>query len=388
MGNYNFDLEINRYNTNSLKYDIKRGRPDNILPFWVADYDFKCPDFLIDKLIEKSKHGIFGYSEPLDSYFVSLKNWYKRRYDIDIDTSKIKLTNGVVFSICQLIKSVTNELDSIIINEPVYYPFKSSIIANNRKAISSDLIKINDKYYFDYNDFEKKIIDNNVKAYILCNPHNPVGRAWTEDELIKIFDICNKHNVFIISDEIHADFVYENNKFNSAHKFLKKNFAICSALTKTFNIPGLQIAHTYISDDLIYKRFEKELDKVGYSQLSIFGLVASEELFNNGDEYLEELKKYLWNNILFVKEYIETKFKKLKLIVPDATYLLWLDFSNYGYTDKELKDIITYKCNLWLDDGLIFGKSGSKHQRINIACPKRKLKEALDNLYNVFELAL
>ena len=383
MGNYNFDLEVNRYNTNSLKYDIKRGRPDGIFPLWVADTDFKSPDFLINALIAKANHGIFGYSEPLDSYFVALKGWYKRQYGVSIDTSKVKLTNGVVFSICQLIRSVTKENDSIIINEPVYYPFKSSILANNRKVVINELLNIDNKYYIDFNDFEQKIIDNNVKAYILCNPHNPVGRAWSEEELIKLFDICKKHNVYVISDEIHGDFVF-NGSFNTAYKYLKNNFSICSALTKTFNIPGLQIAHTYISDEEVLEKFNHELDVVGYSQLSIFGLVASETLFNEGDEYLKELKDYLWNNILFIKKYLEEKLPKLKLIVPEATYLVWIDFREYGLSVKELRNKIINECNLWLDDGIIFGKSGSGFQRINIALPRKRLEIALDNLYNVF----
>ena len=384
MGNYNFDLEVNRYNTNSLKYDIKRGRPDGIFPLWVADTDFKSPDFLIQALIDKANHGIFGYSEPLDSYFKALKGWYQRHYNVSIDTSKIRLTNGVVFSICQLIRSVTNENDAIIINEPVYYPFKASILANNRKVIINELVNKDNKYYIDYNDFEKKIIDNNVKAYILCNPHNPVGRAWTEEELLKLIEICKKHNVFIISDEIHGDFVY-NGSFNTILKYLDNGFAICSALSKTFNIPGLQISHTYIADKEIYNKFLHELDVVGYSQLSIFGLVASEVLFNQGDEYLKELKEYLWNNIQFVKEYLEKKLPKVKLIIPEATYLLWLDFKEYGYSDAELRNIITNKANLWLDDGIIFGKSGSGFQRINIALPRKRLEIALDNLYNAFK---
>ncbi len=384
MAMYDFDLEINRYNTNSLKYDIKRGRPDNIFPLWVADMDFKSPDFLIDELISKANHGIFGYSEPLDDYFIALKGYYKRQYDIDIDTSKIKLTNGVVFSICQLIRSITKENDSIIINEPVYYPFKSSILANNRKVVINNLVNKNNKYYFDYLDFEQKIIENNVKAYILCNPHNPVGRAWDEDELIKIINICKKHNVFIISDEIHADFVY-NKKFNSILKYLDNNFAVCSALTKTFNIPGLQIAHTYIADENIMDKFLHELDCVGYSQLSIFGLVASQVLFEKGDEYLYELKKYLWDNILFTKEFLEKKLPKLKLIIPEATYLLWIDFNEYNISDKELKNIIINKCNLWLDDGIIFGLSGKGFQRINIALPRKKLEQALNQLYDGFK---
>lgn len=384
MGKYNFDLEINRYNTNSLKYDIKRGRPDGIFPLWVADTDFKSPDFLIEELIKKVNHGIYGYSEPLDSYFKALEGWYLRQYDVKIDTSKIKLTNGVVFSICQLIRSVTKENDAILINEPVYYPFKSSIVANDRIPISSDLVNIDNRYYFDFDDFEKKIILNHVKAYILCNPHNPVGRAWSEEELLRIIDICKRHNVFIISDEIHGDFVY-NAKFNTVLKYLDKNFAVVSALSKTFNIPGLQIAHTYIADSDIYKKFLNELDRVGYSQLSIFGLVASEVLFKEGDEYLSELKDYLWKNILFVKEYLEEKLPKLKLIIPEATYLVWIDFREYGYSVKELRNIIINKCNLWLDDGIIFGNSGSGFQRINIALPKHRLKIALDSLYEVFK---
>lgn len=384
MGKYNFDLEINRYNTNSLKYDIKRGRPDGIFPLWVADTDFKSPDFLIEELIKKANHGIYGYSEPLDSYFKALEGWYLRQYDVKIDTSKIKLTNGVVFSICQLIRSVTKENDAILINEPVYYPFKSSIVANDRIPISSDLVNIDNRYYFDFDDFEEKIILNHVKAYILCNPHNPVGRAWSEEELLRIIDICKRHNVFIISDEIHGDFVY-NAKFNTVLKYLDKNFAVVSALSKTFNIPGLQISHTYIADSDIYKKFLNELDRVGYSQLSIFGLVASEVLFKEGDEYLRELKDYLWKNILFVKEYIEEKLPKLKLIIPEATYLVWIDFREYGYSVKELRNIIINKCNLWLDDGIIFGNSGSGFQRINIALPKHRLKIALDSLYEVFK---
>lgn len=384
MGKYNFDLEINRYNTNSLKYDIKRGRPDGIFPLWVADTDFKSPDFLIEELIKKANHGIYGYSEPLDSYFKALEGWYLRRYDVKIETSKIKLTNGVVFSICQLIRSVTKENDAILINEPVYYPFKSSIVANDRIPISSDLVNIDNRYYFDFDDFEEKIILNHVKAYILCNPHNPVGRAWSEEELLRIIDICKRHNVFIISDEIHGDFVY-NAKFNTVLKYLDKNFAVVSALSKTFNIPGLQISHTYIADSDIYKKFLNELDRVGYSQLSFFGLVASEVLFKEGDEYLRELKDYLWKNILFVKEYLEEKLPKLKLIIPEATYLVWIDFREYGYSVKELRNIIINKCNLWLDDGIIFGNSGSGFQRINIALPKHRLKIALDSLYEVFK---
>ena len=315
MGKYNFDEEINRYNTNSLKFDILRGRPKGIIPLWVADYDFRAPEFLLNALKKRVDHGIFGYSEPTDSYFVALHNWYKRRYDVDIDTKKVILTCGVVFSICQLIRSVTKENDYIIINEPVYYPFKASIISNDRLCISSDLVRIDDKYYFDFVDFESKIKEYNVKAYILCNPHNPVGRCWKKEELEKIFSICKKYNVFVISDEIHADIVYNDNKFTSTLKLLDKNFAVTSSLSKPFNIPGLQAAHTYISDSNVYEKFLKEERIIQFKIIyNILEYIYQDDLMLITDRHAEilhdaicsekpNIKIHLPNNVEAIKAY-------------------------------------------------------------------------------------
>lgn len=384
MSKYNFDEIINRKNTNSLKWDFakERGKKEGVLPFWVADMDFRLTNEILNPLIDKIKEGIFGYSDPKDDYYEALISWYLKHYKINIRKENIIINSSVVSSICSLIRITSKENDAIIINEPVYYPFKLSILANKRKAISSDLIIEEEKYKIDFVDFENKIKKNNIKAYILCNPHNPVGRVWDKDELEKIVSICKKYNVFIISDEIHADFCYEK-EFISIANF-DTNYAIVSALTKTFNIPGFKIAHTIIPNEIINNNFKNDLDKIGYSQQSIMGLVASKTAMLYGEEWLSELKDYLWNNILYVDNYLKTYLPKIKLIKPEGTYLIWLDFNEFNLTHKRLSNLIE-KANLWLDDGIIFGRSGKGYQRINIATPKVNIDLMLKSLYEVFK---
>ncbi|MBR4496919.1 MAG: PatB family C-S lyase [Acholeplasmatales bacterium] len=384
MSKYNFDEIINRKNTNSLKWDFakERGKKEGILPFWVADMDFRLTNEILNPLIDKIKEGIFGYSDPKDDYYEALISWYLKHYKINIRKENIIINSSVVSSICSLIRIASKENDAILINEPVYYPFKLSILANKRKAISSDLIIEEGKYKIDFVDFENKIKNNNIKAYILCNPHNPVGRVWDKDELEKIVSICKKYNVFIISDEIHADFCYEK-EFISIANF-DTNYAIVSALTKTFNIPGFKIAHAIIPNEIIYDNFKNDLDKIGYSQQSIMGLVASKTAMLYGEEWLSELKDYLWNNILYVDNYLKTYLPKIKLIKPEGTYLIRLDFNEFNLTHKRLSDLIE-KANLWLDDGIIFGRSGKGYQRINIATPKVNIDLMLKSLYEVFK---
>ena len=387
MGKYNFDTVIDRHNTNSLKWDYakRRNKPTDALPLWVADMDFKCPKEVTDALVKKANHAIFGYSEPLDSYYEVLENWFTKHYNWTPTRNKFILVPGVVFGICAVINALTKEGDSIIINQPVYYPFSESIRDNKRKLVVSNLVRDNDKYKIDYEDFEKKIIDNNVKLYILCNPHNPVGRVWTYDELKKISDICLKHNVFVISDEIHADFVYKGYKFTSYATLgsdALNNAVICTAPSKTFNLAGLHNGNIYIENDSIRRRVRFEINKIGYSQSNIMGIVACEASYKYGEAWLKELLEYLEKNIEFVREYLEIKIPKIKLIEPEGTYLIWLDCKELGLDDEKLNDLILNKAKLWLDEGNIFGEVGKFYERINIACPKATLKEALDRLYN------
>lgn len=386
MMSYNFDEIIDRRNTNSLKWDfaVQRGKNKDIRPFWVADMDFKIPTEITDAIKKRVDHGIFGYSEPLDDYYDSLRDWYLRRYSYNLDTKRIIVTPGVVFSICTLIKSITKEGDNILITEPVYYPFRSSIEDNNRNVIVNEFEYANGKYEFNFIDFENKIKNNNVKLYLLCNPHNPVGRCFTKDELIRISEICKKYDVYVITDEIHADFVYSPNKFTSFASVATCRYALVSAPTKTFNIPGLQVSHAYLPEARDYKLFKKELDKVGYSQISLLGVIAAQSAYKYGEPWLNELLAYIKSNIDYVDSYLKEKLPKIKLVYPEATYLLWLDFSGLGIDYKEINERIINKCNLWLDEGIIFGEASKDFQRINVATPKSYLKIALDALYEEF----
>ncbi|MCR5461501.1 MAG: pyridoxal phosphate-dependent aminotransferase [bacterium] len=386
MGKYNFDEQINRYNTSSLKWDfnLERGKQKDILPFWVADMDFKLPNEILNPLSKKLNEGIFGYSECSSNYYNAVSNWFNTHYGINVSKENIIVTPSVIFSICTLIRILTKENDSILISEPVYYPFKESITINNRKTIISNLVIENDKYVIDYKEFEKKIIDNNVKLYILCNPHNPVGRVWDKLELGKIIDICKRNDVFIISDEIHADFIY-NKEFFSIGLFDYDKKVIVSAPTKTFNIPGLKISNTIIYDKTLYKKYKIELDKIGYSQQSFFGLYATIYAYSYGEEWLKELKEYIYNNIIYIEKYLKDKLPKIKLIKPEGTYLIWLDFKKYNLTDKKIDDLIINKAKLWFDSGLIFGESGSNYQRINVATSRILIDKMLDSLYKTFK---
>lgn len=380
MAKFNFDEIINRKNTYSLKWDFnkERNHDEDELSMWVADMDFKLPDDVINPLISKVNEGIFGYSDVKDDLLESISNWYLKSYNTKVDKLSIIINPSVVFSICSLIRILTKENDYIIINEPVYYPFKESIILNNRKAISSDLIIEDNKYVIDFEDFENKIKKYNVKLYILCSPHNPVGRVWDKEELLRIIDICNKNNVKIISDEIHADFCY-NKKFTSILA-LDDNAIVVNAPTKSFNIPAFKISYAIINDKNIYNEYKKELDRVGYSQQSIMGIIATIAAYNNGRLWLEEVKKYIWNNILYIKSFIVEKLPKIKFIVPEGTYLIWLDFREYKLKNNELRDLMK-KAKLWLDDGFIFGRAGEGFERINVATNRSNIDKMLNSLY-------
>ena len=382
---YNFDEVHSRKNTNSLKYDfaVERGRPEDILPLWVADMDFKVPDEVIQAIKDKADHGIFGYSEPKCDYFKAICDWSKKRNGFEPNPEKYVITCGVVFAICSLLRVLSKKGDAVIICQPVYYPFEGSILANERKLIVSEL-KNNEGYYsIDFEDFERKIVENEVKVFILCNPHNPVGRVWKREELERLGDICLKHNVFIIADEIHSDFVFGENKhitFPSINKSFANNCAVCTSPSKSFNLAGLQTSNIYIENDIVRGQLIKELDKQGYSQANIFGIVACQAAYEHGEQWFEELKVYLAGNIQFVKEYVAANLPKVGFCVPEGTYLVWLDLRKYGYSDRQLKDLIQNKAKLWLDDGYIFGKGGSGFERINVACPRSVLKKALDAL--------
>lgn len=370
-----FNQVVDRKNTNSLKYDfaVERGKSADILPLWVADMDFPTVPAVSDVLVQASQHGIFGYSEVKDDYFEVLKNWFSSHYKWNIERRWLVKTPGVVYALCMAIRAFTKVGDAVLIQRPVYYPFSESIKSNERKLINNPLVYEDGKYLMDYEEFEKQIIENDVKLFVLCNPHNPVGRVWTKDELIRLGDICVKHNVLVLSDEIHADFIYPGREHlvfaNLKPEYLDRTIT-CTAPSKTFNLAGLQVSNILIGNPKLKAAFKNEIVKSGYSQLNTMGLLACKAAYQHGEEWLNDLKEYLLENLNYVKEYLKTNLPQLKLVEPEGTYLAWIDFSEMNLDEEELEELIVKKANLWLDSGTMFGPEGKGFQRINIADPQ------------------
>ena len=376
----NFDEDINRYNTNSLKYDFKSDKhmPDDVYPMWVADMDFKCCEDILNDMHKKIDHGVFGYSKNDATYFNSVKNWYKQNHNVELKQDWLITTPGVVFALATAVKTLTNENDYVLINNPVYYPFSEVVQDNKRKIVSSDLVLKNGHYELDFEDLENKIKQFNVKVYLLCSPHNPVGRVWTKEELNKIIEICKKHNVFIVCDEIHSDFVWRGkHTCILSCDAIQNQVILCTAPTKTFNLAGLQVSNIFIPNEKVRKKFQLELWNTGYSLINIMGLVACRSAYENGQKWLNELRKYLLDNINFVDSFLKEKLPKVKLIYPEGTYLLWLDFNGLNLSDEKIEELMVKKAKLWLDNGKMFGNSGKGFQRLNVALPRKKLKIAL-----------
>ncbi len=377
-----FDEIVERRGTNSLKYDFaaERGKPNDVLPFWVADMDFRvCPP-VIQALTKSAEHGIFGYSECKEGYFEALQNWYSKYFSWDIQSEWLVKTPGVVFAICSAIRALTKEGDAVLIQQPVYYPFSESILSNKRKLVNCPLIYADGKYSINFQDLEEKIVRNKVKLFLLCSPHNPVGRVWTKEELTRVGDICVRHSVLVVSDEIHADFTYPGYR-HSVFASLKQEYGertiTCTAPSKTFNLAGLQISNILIPNRGIRNQFQQELVRTGYSQLNTAGLVACQAAYEGGRPWLEELKRYLTGNLDFVRSFLNERLPEVRLVEPQGTYLLWLDFRSLGLSADRLEDLVTNQSKLWLDRGELFGEEGAGFERINIACPRASLEAAL-----------
>lgn len=385
-----FDEIIDRRNTSCLKYDFaaERGYPQDILPFWVADMDFRAPQPILDELSRRVQHGIFGYTDPKESYKTVLLDWFHAHHNWKPSTDSLVVTPGVVFALCTAIRAFTQPGDGVLIQQPVYYPFTESILDNGRQLINSPLVEKDGHYTIDFTDFEAKILAGKVKLFLLCSPHNPVGRVWTREELLQISDICQRHNVRIVADEIHHEFIrkgYHHTVLASLSPEIAQNVITCTSPSKAFNLAGLQISNIFIENETLRQKFKRELAASGYSQPNCLGLFAAQAAYEHGQEWLCQLRDYLESNYQKTKEFLKKELPKVRLIEPEGTYLLWLDFSAYGLTDRQLDDRIIHQANLWLDSGQIFGASGSGFQRINIACPWPVLKNGLEHLAKAFQ---
>lgn len=378
---YDFDMVIDREGNYSAKYnelELKFGSSD-VLPMWVADMDFMSPQPVINAIRSRAEQGIYGYTSRPESYFEAMMNWYKKRYDWQIQQEEIIHSPGVVTTLSIIMREFTQPGDKIIIQPPVYYPFFDVIKENEREIIYNPLKRAGENYVMDYEDLERKI-DHQVKYLILCNPHNPVGRVWTKEELIKLGEICLKNNVKVISDEIHGDLVYGDNQytpFASISEEFRKNSIICLSATKTFNIAGLQVSFAIFPDKTEYDQFARLLGIFDIKRNNCFSLVAVEAAYREGEEWLHQLLEYLEKNIDFVIHYCKEHIPQVKPNRPEGTYLVWLDCRELGLNNEQLNAFMTGKAKVALDGGDWFGAEGSGCMRMNIACPRDILAEGL-----------
>ena len=381
----NFNIVVNRKNTNCLKYDfaVRRGRPENVLPLWVADMDFKVAPEITQAIEKRVAHGIFGYSEVKEEYFEAVAAWMEQKLGWHVEEDWLVKTPGVVFALAMAVQAFTEPGDAVIIQQPVYYPFSEVIADNGRRIVDNTLeLKEDGKYHINFEDFEQKVKENHVKLFLLCSPHNPVGRVWTKEELKKIAAICRKYDVIVVSDEIHEDFVFngKHQVFADLSEDAKNRTITCTAPSKTFNLAGLQVSNIWIANPKLREKFKKQIAAAGYSQLNTLGLTACEAAYRYGGEWHAELLGYLKSNLNFLREFLQTRLPEVKLIEPEGTYLVWLDFGSLGLTEEQREELLTKKAGIWLDSGAIFGAAGEGFERINIACPRSILKDALERI--------
>lgn len=383
---YDFDKVIERRNTKSVKWDLVETmyKDKEVLPMWVADMDFETPREVTEAIMKRAEHGVFGYTLRGEDYDKAVISWMKRRHNWNIKKEWIKFCPGVVPALNLIVRTYTKPGDEVIIQTPVYHPF-SSVIKNNGCQIVKNPLKFeNNKYYMDFEDLKSKITKR-TRLLILCNPHNPVGRVWTRDELIELGNICLKNNVIVVSDEIHFDIIYKQYKhtvFASINEEFSNNSIICTAPSKTFNLAGLKTSNIIIPNDKLRNLFEITLENNSIGGPNIFGREALIAAYNKCEEWLDELIDYIDGNLKYLNEYFKNNIPRIKVIQPEGTYLVWLDCSEFNMTPQELRELFVKKAKIGLNDGIMFGEDGGQFQRINIACPRSILKEGLRRIEN------
>ncbi|MEV9545392.1 MalY/PatB family protein [Aliarcobacter butzleri] len=384
---YNFDEETNRKNTNCAKYDglKKYFGYEDLNPLWVADMDFKTPSFINDAIIKAASNSLYGYSVDTPELYASIINWQKNEHDWKIEQKDIFMINGVVPAYSACIEAFSEVGDEVIVQTPIYPPLFKCVTGNERKLVINELKKDENGYYtMDLEDLEKKITSK-TKILVLCSPHNPVGRVWSKEELEKLANICIKHNITIVSDEIHSDITFK--KFTplaSISKEIANQTITLNSAGKTFNIAGLNCAYAISKNAEILEKFKKVAIKREINSINFFGYVSTRAAYENGSAFVKELKAYLMNNIIFTKEFFEKNSLNIDFFIPEATYLLWLDFSKTGLSHLEIKNILLTKSKIALNDGVSFGSNGNKFFRLNTALSKKALNIALNQFVKNF----
>ena len=387
MGKYNFDEVIDRHGTDCLKYDfvMKRKGRDDLLPLWVADMDFRLPDEILDEFHKRIDHGIFGYTDPLDEYFDAMNHWFSTRYGYTIKPEWVTLGAGIVYALGTSVKAFTEEGDAMMVIQPVYYPFSEVIKNDGRKLVNCQLRYENNRYSIDFEKMEQMIKEENVKALIFCNPHNPAGRVWTPDELTRLGNICLRNGVTVVADEIHCELVYQGFKYTPfaslSDAFLHRSVT-CVSPSKAFNIAGLQIANIVAFDNDLRSRIDKAININEVCDVNPFGVAATIAAYNEGEEWLNQLVDYLHGNYEAMAEFCRRELSEFPITRLEGTYLVWMDCSSLGMPSDALEHALLEDARLWLNAGTMYGAEGEGYMRWNIACPRSVMLDGLNRFLN------
>lgn len=382
----NFDLAIDRTCTNCQKWDnvpTVFGVPD-ALPMWVADMDFAAPSAVVEALHKRVEHGVFGYTFPSDSYREAISDWMKKRHSWSIQQEWIQFCPGVVPALSLIVDAFTEPGDQVVIQTPVYPPFYSVVQDHGRELEHNPLLLSEEgDYTMDFEDLEKSFSTGHVKMIILCSPHNPVGRVWSRAELDRLASLCQQYDVLVVSDEIHADLVFEpgaHTPFAALSEDAAERSIICTAPSKTFNIAGLNTANIIIPNAQLRSKFRKIMNRYAIGSITPMGAAATEAAYREGEPWLDELLVYIRGNMELVAQYAQEHLPELKVVMPEATYLMWIDFRGMGMSHEELNRFLVQEAKLGLNSGAAFGKEGEGFMRMNLACTRATVQEALSRL--------
>lgn len=378
---YDFNEIIPRRHTNSYKWDS--ATDEDVLPLWVADMDFRTAPPVVEALQKRVEHGIFGYTKVPSAYYEAITNWFARRHGWQIDKDWIIYTSGVVPALSAIIKALTKPGDRVLVQTPVYNCFFSSIRNNNCEVVDNPLIYTNRTYHIDFTNLERLTADPNVKLMLLCNPHNPAGRVWTREELTRLGEICLRNNVIVVADEIHCELVYPGHTytpFASISKTFLMNSVTCTSPSKAFNLAGLQIANIISADEEVRMRIDKAININEVCDVNPFGVEALMAAYNNGEEWLEELKHYLAENYSYLKEYFNEHLPQFPVTTLEGTYLIWVNCSVLQQRSKDIVETLLKEEKLWVNEGSMYGEAGNSFIRINIACSREVLTDGLNRL--------
>ncbi|MBO9129123.1 MalY/PatB family protein [Bacillus sp. 165] len=380
----NFDEVINRRHTNSIKWDytdIVFGTEEELLPLWVADMDFKTDSSIVEAIKERAEHGIFGYAGKPDSYLEAIADWQERRHNWKIEKEWLVYSPGVVPSLSFSILAFTEPGDAVLVQSPVYYPFFSVVTNHNRRLVINRLTKKNNSFAIDWEDLEQKLQTENIKMLLLCSPHNPAGRVWKKEELMRLAALCIEYNVVVVSDEIHSDLVlkeHTHTPFASLSEEIRERTITCISPTKTFNLSGIPASSVVIPNERLRTQFQHVVNKLGVGVTNLFAIVATEAAYSKGEKWLEEVLEYIEGNYQYVCQFFMEHFPAVKVMNLEGTYLALLDYGSLSLSKQEMEELLLKKAKVAFQDGSLFGEGGEGLLRVNIACPRATLKEAVE----------